>query len=395
MKKNKLISIGIMVLGFTFLSQHLNAAATKKLKEKYENVVPMSVNVNIKNNEAEPEYLNYVFIKSVDAPIRQDSSIYSKEIVRFPFNTKLKVLEKIESNGNEWYKVELKDKNGNKVQGYISAMLVTLRRFRFEEMNSRVHKLTQFLQSESAKGKELVSINTYVPNPSNQNMSRVKDKYGVSADQNARASYNGETIFIPDRSLMSIESAKGNDVYVNALSIPEKSLKVSKNAITRYPAVNPNFRKVIVIDLENENQGIFQKNSEGQWELISYTLNKTGMESTLGFDTPRGYFIVPVLKYEMGYRDEYNNAAGMAKYAIRFSGGGYIHGTPINFEENINRDFFLREKDGTLGTVEGTRKCIRNMESHIKFLFDWVTNGKVNRKSNEQRPDENVMVIVF
>ena len=394
MKKSKLISLGIMVFGLTFLSQPLHAV-TKTLKEKYENVIPMSVHVNIMNNEAEPEYLNYVFIKSVDAPIRQDSSIYSKEIVRFPFNTKLKVIEKVESNGNEWYKVELKDRNGNKVQGYISAMLVTLRRFRFEEMNNKVHKLTQFLQSESAKGKELVSINTYVPNPSNQNMSRIKDKYGVSADQNARASYNGETIFIPDRSLMSIESTKGNDVYVNALSIAEKPLKVSKNVITRYPAVNANFRKAIVIDLENENQGIFQKNSEGQWELISYTLNKTGMESTLGFDTPRGYFIVPVLKYEMGYRDEYNNAAGMAKYAIRFSGGGYIHGTPINFEENINRDFFLREKDGTLGTVEGTRKCIRNMESHIKFLFDWVTNGKVNRKSNEQRPDENVMVIVF
>lgn len=394
MKKSKLISLGIMILGLTFLSQPLHAV-TKTLKEKYENVIPMSVHVNIMNNEAEPEYLNYVFIKSVDAPIRQDSSIYSKEIVRFPFNTKLKVLEKVESSGNEWYKVELKDKNGNRVEGYISAMLVTLRRFKFEEMNTRVHKLSQFLQSEAAKGKELVSINTYVPNPSNQNMSRVKDKYGVSADQNARASYNGETIFIPDRSLMSIESTKGNDVYVNALSIAEKPLKVSKNVITRYPAVNANFRKAIVIDLENENQGIFQKNSEGQWELISYTLNKTGMESTLGFETPRGYFIVPVLKYEMGYRDEYNNAAGMAKYAIRFSGGGYIHGTPINFEENINRDFFLREKDGTLGTVEGTRKCIRNMESHIKFLFDWVTNGKVNRKSNEQRPDENVMVIVF
>ncbi|MGL4946435.1 MAG: L,D-transpeptidase family protein [Cetobacterium sp.] len=394
MKKSKIISLGIMIFGLTFLSQPLYAVA-KILKEKYENVIPMSVYVNIINNEAEPEYLNYAFIKSVEAPIRQDSSIYSKEIVRFPFNTKLKVLEKVESSGNEWYKVELKDKNGNKVYGYISAMLVTLRKFRFDEMNNRVHKLSQFLQTELQSGKELVSINTYVPNPSNQNMSREKDKYGVSADQNARAKYNGETIFIPDRSLMSIESAEGNDVYVNALSIPEKSLKVSKNVITRYPAVNANFRKVIVIDLDNENQGIFQKNSDGRWELISYTLNKTGMESTLGFETPKGYFIVPVLKYEMAYRDEYNNAAGMAKYAIRFSGGGYIHGTPINFEENINRDFFLREKDGTLGTVEGTRKCIRNMESHIKFLFNWVTNGKVNTKSNEQRPDENVMVIVF
>ncbi|MGL5368027.1 MAG: SH3 domain-containing protein, partial [Cetobacterium somerae] len=237
MKKSKLISLGIMILGLTFLSQPLHAV-TKTLKEKYENVIPMSVHVNIMNNEAEPEYLNYVFIKSVDAPIRQDSSIYSKEIVRFPFNTKLKVLEKVESNKNEWYKVELKDKNGNRVEGYISAMLVTLRRFKFEEMNNKVHKLSQFLQSEAAKGKELVSINTYVPNPSNQNMSRIKDKYGVSADQNARASYNGETIFIPDRSLMSIESTSGNDVYVNTLSIAEKPLKVSKNAITRYPAVN-------------------------------------------------------------------------------------------------------------------------------------------------------------
>ncbi|MGL4868576.1 MAG: L,D-transpeptidase family protein, partial [Cetobacterium sp.] len=340
MKKSKLISLGIMVFGLTFLSQPLHAAS-KTVKEKYENVIPMSVYVNIMNNEAEPEYLNYAFIKSVEAPIRQDSSIYSKEIVRFPFNTKVKVIEKVESNGNEWYKVELKDKNGNKVNGYISALLVTLRRFRFEEMNNRVHKLSQFLNTELERGKELVSINTYVPNPSNQNMSRIKDKYGVSADQNAKATYNGETIFIPDRSLMSIESSSGNDVYVNALSIPEKSLKVNKSAISRYPAVSANFRKVIAIDLENENQGIFQKNSDGRWELISYTLNKTGMESTLGFETPKGYFIVPALKYEMGYRDEYNNAAGIAKYAIRFSGGGYIHGTPINYEENINRDFFL------------------------------------------------------
>lgn len=43
----------------------------------------------------------------------------------------------------------------------------------------------------------------------------------------------------------------------------------------------------------------------------------------------------------MGYRDIYNNSSGIAKYAIRFTGGGYIHGTPINFDENINRDFFF------------------------------------------------------
>lgn len=394
MKKRKLISLGIMLFTLAFSSTQLLAAA-KQVKAKYENIIPMSVNVNIINNESEPEFLNYVYIKSVDAPIREDASVRSRELVRFPFNTKLKALERVVVGGNEWYKVELIDTKGRTREGYISARLVNFRTFRFEEMTSRIDKLEKFLKSEEAKGKELVSINTYVPNPSNSNLKRSKDKYGVSADQNAKSTYKGETLYIPDRSLLSIDSTSGNYANVNALSIKEKPLKVEKKVLSRYPKVDSNFRKVIAIDLQNENQGIFQKNSSGDWELISYSLNKTGIESTLGFETPKGYFIVPMAKYEMGYRDEYNKAAGIARYAIRFSGGGYIHGTPINYEEEINRDFFVRQKEDMLGTVEGTRKCIRNTEAHIKFLFDWVTNKKVNRKSNEQRPDENVMVIVF
>ena len=93
--------------------------------------------------------------------------------------------------------------------------------------------------------------------------------------------------------------------------------------------------------------------------------------------------------------NQYGELAGLAKCATRFSGGGYIHGTPIDSEENINRDFFLEEKDGTLGTVEGTRKCIRNPKARIKFLFDWITNGKINRKSSNQNPNESVTVIIF
>ncbi len=370
-------------------------AESKVMLEKYTEVIPLGVKVNIKNNESEPEFLNYVFVKTIDAPIRKDSSINSQEIMRLPYNTKMKVLEKIKVGKNDWYKVSIKTTTGESVIGYVSANLVSIRKFRFEKMNKKVEDLSNFLKSEAKLGKELVSTNTYIPNPKNENMNRLKDKYGVSADQNAVGMYGDEIIYIPDRSLMSIESLEGDYAYVNVFSIPEKPLKVHKRVLSRNPVVNSNFKKVIVIDLENENQGIFEKNKNEEWELISYTLNKTGLESTLGFETPKGNFIVPVAKYEMFYTDQYGRLAGLAKYAIRFSGGGYIHGTPIDFEENINRDFFLEQKDGTLGTVEGTRKCIRNSEAHIKFLFDWITNGKVNRKSNDQRPDENVMVIVF
>ncbi|WP_438525059.1 L,D-transpeptidase family protein [Cetobacterium sp.] len=370
-------------------------AESKVMLEKYTEVIPLGVKINIKNNESEPEFLNYVFVKTIDAPIRKDSSINSQEIMRLPYNTKMKVLEKIKVGKNDWYKVSIKTTTGESVIGYVSANLVSIRKFRFEKMNKKVEDLSNFLKSEAKLGKELVSTNTYIPNPKNENMNRSKDKYGVSADQNAVGMYGDEIIYIPDRSLMSIESLEGDYAYVNVFSIPEKPLKVHKRVLSRNPVVNSNFKKVIVIDLENENQGIFEKNKNEEWELISYTLNKTGLESTLGFETPKGNFIVPVAKYEMFYTDQYGRLAGLAKYAIRFSGGGYIHGTPIDFEENINRDFFLEQKDGTLGTVEGTRKCIRNSEAHIKFLFDWITNGKVNRKSNDQRPDENVMVIVF
>ncbi|MGL5710186.1 MAG: SH3 domain-containing protein, partial [Cetobacterium sp.] len=334
-------------------------AESKVMLEKYTEVIPLGVKINIKNNESEPEFLNYVFVKTIDAPIRKDSSINSQEIMRLPYNTKMKVLEKIKVGKNDWYKVSIKTTTGESVIGYVSANLVSIRKFRFEKMNKKVEDLSNFLKSEAKLGKELVSTNTYIPNPKNENMNRLKDKYGVSADQNAVGMYGDEIIYIPDRSLMSIESLEGDYAYVNVFSIPEKPLKVHKRVLSRNPVVNSNFKKVIVIDLENENQGIFEKNKNEEWELISYTLNKTGLESTLGFETPKGNFIVPVAKYEMFYTDQYGRLAGLAKYAIRFSGGGYIHGTPIDFEENINRDFFLEQKDGTLGTVEGTRKCIR------------------------------------
>lgn len=393
MKGKNIILKGILLGAFLTLQTNL-VKAEEVVLQKYSNSIPSSINVNIKDDSAQPRFINYIFVRSVDAPIRTKPSANAKVIVSLPFNAKLNVLEEVQSEGNNWYKVELEDTDGNKEEGYISSHLAELRVFRFEEMSRRINKLQNFLKEKSSEGKRLAVINTYRPNPSNTNMSRKKDRHGVSADQNAKATYNGETIYIPDRSILAVESENGGTANVDVCSIPEKPLKVDKSVLSSYPNVNPNFRKVIAIDLKNQNQGIFEKNG-GTWELIAYTLNKTGIESALGFDTPRGYYLVPTLKYEMGYRDEYNRASGFAKYAIRFCGGGYIHGTPIEFKEDINRDFFLQEKDGTLGTVEGTRKCIRNKESHIKFLFNWATNGKINRESNGQSPAENVMVIVF
>jgi hypothetical protein len=140
---------------------------------------------------------------------------------------------------------------------------------------------------------------------------------------------------------------------------------------------------------------VFEKSKQtNEWELISYVYTKTGIDSQLGYETPKGFFTVPVVKYVMPYTDETGQKQGSAKFAIRFCGGGYLHGTPINVQEEANKEFFLRQKEFTLGTTTGTRKCVRTSEGHAKFLFDWLVYSP-NKDSNEQRLSEDAYFIVF
>ncbi|MGL4308491.1 MAG: L,D-transpeptidase family protein [Cetobacterium sp.] len=380
---------GVLLNGTEALA--VQKSYVKDVVTVYNHTIPADIPVDIKNVTGQPKYLDYVYIKSVDAPVREDATTSSKTIKRYPFNTKCQVLEKVLSKaGTYWYKVRTPDGN----VGFVSQRLVEFREFRFGMMMDKINEIENFVQKEMAQGKEIVATNTYVPNPNNTNLKRERDKYGTTLDQNGLSFYGNEKIFIPDRSIVAIEGEEGNSTLVKVASIKESPLKVDKKILTRYPKFDPNFRKVIVIDAKNQNQGTFEK-IDGKWTLIAYVYNKTGIESQIGFETPRGFFLVPMAKYEMGFRSETGKDQGYAKYAIRFSGGGYIHGTPINFEEDINREFFMAQKNGTLGTVPGTRKCIRNIEPHAHFLFNWVTDGKVNPKSNEQRPAENVLFIVF
>ena len=42
---------------------------------------------------------------------------------------------------------------------------------------------------------------------------------------------------------------------------------------------------------------VFEKSKQtNEWELISYVYTKTGIDSQLGYETPKGFFTVPVVK---------------------------------------------------------------------------------------------------
>lgn len=356
----------------------------------YDNKIPENIIVNEKYSGGHPKVLDYVFVRSRTANLRDAPSTKGKILKKYYYNTKLTALKKIYDYGNTWFYVE--DSKGTK--GYISANMVRKRVFRFQKALDKINELENFITEQQKLGRKLASTNSYVPNPNNQNFKRQKDKYGTSLDQSiiGKVVNSKEEIYIPDRSILSIIEKGNKTSKVKVASIKEE-LIVLNSSLSTNPQVKSNFTKVVAIDVANQNMIIFEKNNN-KWEVISYVYSKTGIESQLGFETPKGFFIAPMAKYVMPYNGEGGGRQGYARYAIRFSGGGYLHGTPINYDEEINKEFFMKQKEITLGTFTGTRKCIRTTEEHAKFLFDWIVKAP-NRKQNEQRPDDNVMFVIF
>ncbi|WP_249168783.1 SH3 domain-containing protein [Fusobacterium sp. DD17] len=356
----------------------------------YDNKIPDNIIINEKYAGGHPKVLDYVFVRSRVANLRDLPSTKGKIVSKYYYNTKLIALEKIYDYGNIWYHV--RDAKGT--EGYISGNLVRKRIFRFQKALDKIDELQNFIKTQEALGREIASTNSYVPNPNNQNFKRQKDKYGTSLDQSiiGKAVDTNEEIYIPDRSILAIIEKGKTTSKVKVASIKEE-LIISNSSISTNPKVKDNFTKVVAIDVANQNMIVFEKNN-GRWEVISYVYSKTGIESQLGFETPKGFYIAPMAKYVMPYNGEGGDKQGYARYAIRFSGGGYLHGTPINYDEEINKEFFMKQKETTLGTFTGTRKCIRTTEEHAKFLFDWMIKTP-NKKQNEQRAQDNVMFVIF
>ena len=72
-------------------------------------------------------------------------------------------------------------------------------------------------------------------------------------------------------------------------------------------------------------------------------------------------------KYIMPYNSEIGEKQGYARYAIRFSGGGYLHGTPINYEEETNREFFMRAKRKNTWDIYRDKKMYKDNRTSCKI----------------------------
>jgi len=319
---------------------------------------------------------------SEGANIREKPSVSAKVIRTAHYFEKINLIAEVQGEfldkhgTDKWYKISFKSED--KVQeGYILSKLAQVRNFQFDKMVESVKK---------AKSEIDANTSAYITNYKNSlgtaplYKGSTKDKFGIQRYQSAPAYYEpnlgSEFRYFSDGTIISVIEETEGFYKVRALSF-EGEYYVPKKYVSFRESIET-LTKVIVVDRKNQNEGVFEL-IEGKWNLISYTYATTGENARYKLPTDLGYFMaIEKVSRFLYLSDTTKQVAGYAPYGIRFNGGAYIHGVPVDYiiKNGKRVDPGMQEYSYTIGTVPKSHKCIRNYTSHAKFLYDWIEIGK-------------------
>ncbi|WP_066900808.1 L,D-transpeptidase family protein [Streptobacillus notomytis] len=377
----------------------------QKFDKSYENIT-----LNLEFDKYFDKNLNqFAFIKATtnirDLPSTKDSKVVGKikNGIRLPLLGVIKG-----DDEKEWLEVMYKDE-----KHYIYAKNAEIRGFNWQKAVEKANKVNDFIISAIKDEKDIYYLHSYIS--LNIESDGKEDKYGNVSNQSIRAYYdnNKEYINLPDRSLFTLEGEDDNYVHIKTLSYGDEIYKIPKMYIRRLKKSNISeiINKFIYIDRNSQTQVSIERNKETNiFNVNTVGYVTTGTTKGVGFVTPYGDFLVaytkPVMLYTSDFeREDILNSNGEkigerpiiigdAKFAIRFSGGGYSHGIPSTFEPKENRKERKKMTESKLGTIPLSHKCVRNADDVMEYLYKWVNgNGKTD-KNGFTYPEENVIVIV-
>lgn len=359
-----------------------NSAEYKEVVLKtYESKIPEEVVINIKYNKYEVPS-DYLLVLSDGINVREKPSVSANVIGKAQYFEKINLIAEVQGEYLEnyktdiWYKVALKV-NGEVKSGYVLSVLAEKRTVQFEKMYQTVQQAVYEINN---------STTAYIINYKNRvgtaplYKGSTTDKFGVQRHQAAPAYYeanvNSEFRYISDGVLVTILAETESFYKIRTLNF-QGEYYVPKKYVSFDKAIDK-LEKVVVVDRKNQNEGVFEL-INGKWNLISYTYATTGENAKYKLPTDLGYYMVMEKVSRFSYlNDVTKQIAGYAPYGIRFNGGAYIHGVPVDYviKDGKRVDPGIQEYLFTIGTVPRSHKCVRNYTSHAKFLYDWVEVGK-------------------
>lgn len=273
-----------------------------------------------------------------------------------------------------WYKVSYALK-GKRVEGFVYSGSVEKRQFDYKKMI----ETSDFIRTAVDNG-TVGFIDNYRGRkgtaPKYQGNQTV-DAFGVRQYQSAPAYYEeslkSDFRYLQDGRMLIILSAVG-DLWEVQVPDASESFFVPKKFI-RYETRMKTLKQVIVVDRKQQNLCLFEATPTG-WDLISRQMATTGADDKYRMPTDLGAFLIMEKKERFKYADDETKLiSGYAPYALRFNGGAYIHGVPVDFNKD-GSDPGLTEYMSSIGTVPKSHKCIRNFTSHAKFLYDRIQVGQ-------------------
>ena len=343
--------------------------------EEYQSILPNGIRDKVSYTYYDISYNYYLITREEGIEVRDHPSENGITMGNLNYLDKLSILQRVQGeiyNGTDiWYKVifpiddELKS-------GYLHSSSGVLRSYRFDEMYNAVRALMGELEQGQLN---------YISNYKNINGNPPKkgdalvDEHGYRAYHSApaysEADINSEFRYIPDGMLVRILN-EGKDFYHIDVPTFGSGFYVPKQYMDTNNILE-NLNHVIVVDRQIQNQAAFEISDDGL-NLISYTLSTTGVSGEKSYETTLGSYKALEKKDSFYYLGSGGEIAGYAPFAIRFTGGAYIHGVPVAYiiENEERYDPGLNEYLHTIGTFPRSSMCVRNYTSHAEFLYNWI-----------------------
>ena len=376
-------------------AQNQNINSSYSYIKQYFGKRPEKLTFNFGYDKHSPRDMDeFVFIKTATS-IRKEPNSNAKVIKSATYSQKYKTTGIVKTNvGNksdEWYEVFFDNQ-----LGYIPKSAVEKREFDWNDMMKKVDKTNKFIKEAVSANKKIYVLDDYVPLGGGESGKR--DKFGNRANQSEFGYIDKsfkDYINIPDRTIMVIEEE--NDKYVkvkiDAYDNGVYYLKPSSKKYLKEAGITGEVSRFIYVDRSSQNEMIIEKSGNG-WNVVTSSFVTTGKDAGNSFATPYGTFLIAYSKPVMSYTGSGGGVVGDAKYAVRFSGGGYMHGIPSVFEPKNTREQRKAATAKKIGTYPESHKCIRHYDDQIKFIYEWLGNSSPGHSEGFRVPSVPTVMLV-
>ena len=384
------------------------------------------------NNHAPENTNNFLFIKNsaslLEAP-------YGNAVAHLGFSEKPEILFDMVSdaaNSNtKWYfteftkkgdtnvtRKEKKDKNGKviaenptTIKGFIAGSEdnVSERGFYWNKMINRIEIVNNFIDTALKAKEDLYIITEY--KPLSRDKPSKKDRFGNKNNQSiigyTKANKEGEIINIPDQTIFKIIGEENNMLKIETPFYGGPYfIEKTEGTYQKAENIKEKVNKFIAIDPHSQTEVLFQRNPETEkYEVVTYSYVTTGKDGWGSYETPHGAFLIAFTRPYMTFTRHARagdktlpgrsdlTIGGSAKYAVRFSGGGYMHGIPVRL--NFKGSTLNTGTAQKIGTYKDSHKCVRHFDDQIEFIVGWINADSKIKDRDNTIPEEPVIAVVL